>query len=214
MKLTVQVSKIVLLEEKNHRHFITIRLYRHTIGAHLCNVITAPQSHTPPKKNWQFHQRNIPKTIRSISKKTNPEPEEWIQAQNRRPGMPAEHLLSLEPCIKRKQMFGWHPCNSELRFNPQAQDWFLNIGLNVVLLPNKSSSTRLPKSTRFGAFRPSAKCVCFFAKCYFYFNIISMKKIQNIETSDIFFMLFYFLAFFLCVLNTFSYFIFDTSFKL
>ena len=24
-------------------------------------------------------------------------------------------------------MFGWHPCDSELGSNPQAQDWFLKI---------------------------------------------------------------------------------------
>ena len=47
-------------------------------------------------------------------------------------GMPAEHLFSLEPCIKRKPMFGWHPCDSELEFNPQAQDWFFfNMGLSI-----------------------------------------------------------------------------------
>ena len=51
-----------------------------------------------------------------------------IESKLKIAGMRAEHLFSLEPCIKRKQMFGWHPCDSEIGFNPQAQDWFFEFG--------------------------------------------------------------------------------------
>ena len=52
----------------------------------------------------------------------------WIEFKLRIAGMPTEYLFSLHAWFKRKQMLGWHPCDSELRFNPQAQDWFLNMG--------------------------------------------------------------------------------------
>ena len=62
-------------------------------------------------------------SIKTHIQKTNPGLEDWIQAQNRKPGMPAEHLFSLEACIKRKQMLG-----SELGFNLQAHEWFYEYG--------------------------------------------------------------------------------------
>ena len=47
-----------------------------------------------------------------------------IEFKLRIAGMPTEHLFSLDAWFKRKQMFGLHPCDSELGFNSQAQDWF------------------------------------------------------------------------------------------
>ena len=65
-------------------------------------------------------------SLRSILKKINPGSE--IKSRIRIAGVPTEHLFSLEPCIKRKEMFGWHPFDSELGFNPQAQDLFFEHG--------------------------------------------------------------------------------------
>ena len=43
-------------------------------------------------------------------------------------GVPIEHLFLLDAWFKRKQMFGWHSCDSQLGSNPQAQDWFFKYG--------------------------------------------------------------------------------------
>ena len=68
-------------------------------------------------------------TLRPIFKETNSEPD--IKLRIRIAGVPTEHLFFLDAWFKRKQMFGWQPCDSELGFNPQAQDWFLNMGLTA-----------------------------------------------------------------------------------
>ena len=51
-----------------------------------------------------------------------------IESKLRIAGVLTEQLLSLDAWIKRKQMFGWNPCDSE----PQAQDiGSLNMNLRV-----------------------------------------------------------------------------------
>ena len=46
-----------------------------------------------------------------------------IESKIRIAGMPTEQLF-FYAWFKRKQMLGWHPCDSELGSNPQAQDCF------------------------------------------------------------------------------------------
>ena len=46
----------------NHRHYITLRLYRLVIGL-LSNVITEAQSQGTLRESCPFQKQNIPKTI-------------------------------------------------------------------------------------------------------------------------------------------------------
>ena len=71
--------------------------------------------------------KEMKKKLSPIFKKTNPRPE--FKPRIRIAGMPTEYLLFLEPCIKRKQMLGWHPCDSNLRLNLRPRILFLNVGL-------------------------------------------------------------------------------------
>ena len=47
-----------------------------------------------------------------------------------------EHLFSLDAWFKRKQMFVWHPCDSELGISSQVQDRFFKYGSKSVLVRN------------------------------------------------------------------------------
>ena len=67
-----------------------------------------------------------------------------IESNIRIAGVPTEHLFSLDPWFKTRQMtLGWHPCNSEIGFNPHSQDWFFEYEssyfttLNYLVLSNK-----------------------------------------------------------------------------
>ena len=53
-----------------------------------------------------------------------------IEYKLRNAGVPTERLFSHNAWFKKKQMFGWHPCDSELGSNPQAQNWFFEYGLD------------------------------------------------------------------------------------
>ena len=58
-----------------------------------------------------------------------------MESKLRIAGMPTEHLFSLNAWFKLKQMFGWHPCDSELGSNDpilRPKIGFLNMDFNFL----------------------------------------------------------------------------------
>ena len=62
----------------------------------------------------------------------NPLPE--IKLRIRISGVTTENLFSLDAWFKRKQMLGWHPCDSNPRLNLRPRISLLTIGMKVINL--------------------------------------------------------------------------------